>query len=452
MRVSIVDPYAARPSRVSKDTNGGFGTVNEYGSSGLARVLTWLKSRSVDWPPLHALYTAAVLRRAGHDVSYTRAAAAAPDADLYVVTSSIVCHETELGAIETLRHKGVPVGVTGPFATAVPQPYLDAGAFVVAGEPEWFFDAADWQAQALSGLLRAPNGGSLDDLPLPAWDLAFATSPPRYGLLGGRSVALPILATRGCPYSCFHYCTYPLQQGRTVRARAPEAIVEEMRTWQERLGDVLFIFRDPVFSINRKHTIALCDAMERSGRRFRFVVETHLRNMDEELARRLRANGLEMVKVGVESVDRDVLAGSKRFFVQREAEVASIRMLEALGVRVACFYMLGFPLDTPETCRATIDYACTLNTYGAQFSVFTPYPGTPAFGDFAGRLTTGRWEDFTQFRLVFRHDTLDAPTVDRLLGDAYRRYYARPEWMVKFARARWGRDAFPRDSSAVGRT
>jgi radical SAM superfamily enzyme YgiQ (UPF0313 family) len=439
MRVTIVDPYVERSSRVSKDTNGGFGTVNEYGDSGLARALTWVKSRSVDWPPLHALYTAAVLRRGGHEVRYSRSAENAPDADLYVVTSSIVCHETELGAVGTIRRRGGLVGVTGPFATALPQPYLDEGAFVVSGEPEWLFAAPDWAQGPLSGVVPSPGGSTLDDLPLPAWDLAFATAPPRYGLLGGGGVALPILATRGCPYSCLHYCTYPLQQGRTVRVRAPGAIVDEMDTWQDRYGDVLFIFRDPVFSINRRHTLALCDEMERSGRRYRFVVETHLRNMDEELARRLRANGLEMVKVGIESVDREVLAGSKRFFVQREAEVSGIRMLEALGVRVACFYMLGFPLDTPESCRATIDYACTLNTYGAQFSVFTPYPGTPAFAEFAGKVTTRRWEDFTQFRLVFRHDSLDAPTVGRLLADAYRRYYGRPEWLWKFTKARFGR-------------
>jgi len=134
-----------------------------------------------------------------------------------------------------------------------------------------------------------------------------------------------------------------------------------------------------------------------------------------------------------------VVRARQRFFVQREAEVSGIRMLEALGVRVACFYMLGFPLDTPESCRATIDYACTLNTYGAQFSVFTPYPGTPAFAEFAGKVTTRRWEDFTQFRLVFRHDSLDAPTVGRLLADAYRRYYGRPEWLWKFTKARFGR-------------
>ena len=32
--------------------------------------------------------------------------------------------------------------------------------------------------------------------------------------------AIPIVATRGCPYSCFNYCTYPLQQGLKVRFRS----------------------------------------------------------------------------------------------------------------------------------------------------------------------------------------------------------------------------------------
>lgn len=436
MRITIVDPYVRRGARVSKDTNGGFGTVNAFGDTGLSRVLTRVKARSVDWPPLHALYTAALLRRQGHEVSYRRDLGPS-DADLYLVTSSIVCHETEVAAVRALAARGRPVGVTGPFATSVPAPYVEAGAFVVSGEPEWFFADPQWPLANLAGVMPELPAGSLDDLPLPAWDLAFAVAPPRYALVGGRAAAVPILATRGCPYSCLHYCTYPLQQGRVVRARAPEAIVEEMRAWQRRAGnDALFVFRDPVFSINRKHTVALCEAMERAGGRFRFLVETHLRNMDEELAGRLRANGLVMVKVGVESVDHEVMRDSKRFFVAREAEVESIRMLERLGVRVACFYMLGFPADTRETCEATIDYACSLNTYGAQFSVFTPYPGTPAFEGFRDRLLTSRWEDFTQFQLVFRHDHLTPAEVSSLLARAYQRYYARPEWVWKFLRAR----------------
>ena len=72
-------------------------------------------------------------------------------------------------------------------------------------------------------------------------------------------IAIPLLATRGCPYSCFNYCTYPLQQGRKVRARSVKNIVDEIKYWQKELGTNKFVFRDPVFSINRKHTKEYCN-------------------------------------------------------------------------------------------------------------------------------------------------------------------------------------------------
>ena len=50
--------------------------------------------------------------------------------------------------------------------------------------------------------------------------------------------------------------------------------------------------------------------------------------------------------------------------------------------------MFGFPNDTVKGCKKTIEYAQALNTYGAQFSVFTPYPGTPAYNDYRDKVTT----------------------------------------------------------------
>ena len=45
-----------------------------------------------------------------------------------------------------------------------------------------------------------------------------------------------MLATRGCPYSCFKYCVYPLQQGRKVRQRSPKKIVDEMEYWKKNMN------------------------------------------------------------------------------------------------------------------------------------------------------------------------------------------------------------------------
>ena len=114
-----------------------------------------------------------------------------------------------------------------------------------------------------------------------------------------------------------------------------------------------------------------------------------------------------------------------------------IKMLEKLGVKVTCFYILGLPGDTREAFNATMKYARQLNTVFAQISVFTPYPGTPAFSQFEDDILVDRYESFTQYDLVIKHDTLNPKLVRKMLSRAYRDYYSRPRWLLKYFMARF---------------
>ena len=147
-------------------------------------------------------------------------------------------------------------------------------------------------------------------MPYPAWELILETNTPRMSFIGG-GAAVPIIANRGCPYSCAYYCTYPLQQGKKVRARKPEDIVEEMLYWHEKYGVSNFSFRDPVFSINRKHTIELCDRIIATGKKFRFGIETHLKNIDDELAKKLAQAGLSRLRQKLLQMQKDLPLSKK---------------------------------------------------------------------------------------------------------------------------------------------
>ena len=68
----------------------------------------------------------------------------------------------------------------------------------------------------------------LDELSIPGWDIIFKYEIPKMKFLG-KGPAVNINASRGCPYSCFYYCTYPLQQGRKLRLKSPYRLIEEMR-------------------------------------------------------------------------------------------------------------------------------------------------------------------------------------------------------------------------------
>jgi anaerobic magnesium-protoporphyrin IX monomethyl ester cyclase len=80
----------------------------------------------------------------------------------------------------------------------------------------------------------------------------------------------------------------------------------------------------------------------------------------------------------------------------------------------------------------TINYAKKLNTTFAQFSVWTPYPGTPVFKEYEDRITAQNYEEFDQYNLVFKHNVLSAEKIRFLLGKTYTMYYGRLSWFLKF--------------------
>ena len=149
----------------------------------------------------------------------------------------------------------------------------------------------------------------------------------------GNRKSITILATRGCPYSCFYYCVYPLQQGRKVRQRSPKNIIEEIKYWNTKHDVKMFIFRDPVFSINRKHTIEFCNELIKENLNIKFAIETHLRILDSELLDLLKKSGLKAAIVGVESPNNEVLKGSNRFTIKQDDQLIKIRELEKKNIQ-----------------------------------------------------------------------------------------------------------------------
>ena len=127
---------------------------------------------------------------------------------------------------------------------------------VIPGEPEAFFSNIELKKENLDSFFenktitqKIPQTvEDLDSLPFPDWAEYLKNYKLRNNFLSFNSKsAIPIVATRGCPYSCFNYCTYPLQQGRKVRLRSVKNIVAEIKHWIDTIGTNKFVFRDTVF-------------------------------------------------------------------------------------------------------------------------------------------------------------------------------------------------------------
>ncbi len=430
MKILILDIYKKKSYRISKDTSGGYGTGNDLGDTIVPNVLKKLLKKTHDWPPLYTAYCLSILKK-NHEVKYSKIL---PDNfeefELFIVTSSIVCCETELEVIRKLKQLNKKIFVVGPFATNKPNLYSSAGATVILGEPEFYFLKNTYYNDDLKkNTVSCQHEFSLDDLPFPSWDEVIENKKNTSKLFGNY-LSIPMLATRGCPYSCFKYCVYPLQQGRKVRQRSPKLIVDEIEFWKKKNVN-MFIFRDPVFSINRKHTLEFCNDLINRNLNVKFVIETHLRILDTELISILKKAGLKAVKVGVESSDSNVLKEAGRFTVEKDEQLEKIRELEKNNIQVATMFILGFPTDDQESMNKTINYAKKLNTTYAQFSIWTPYPGTPVFEEFKNKIIVKNFENFDQYNLTYKHKTLDQNIIRKFLSKAYSKYYTRPSYMIK---------------------
>jgi radical SAM superfamily enzyme YgiQ (UPF0313 family) len=164
----------------------------------------------------------------------------------------------------------------------------------------------------------------------------------------------------------------------------------------------------------------------------KFVIETHLKILDSELIKILKKAGLKAVKVGIESADTSVLNDANRFTIEKDEQFKKIRELEENNIQVSAMFILGFPSDTEESINNTINYAKKLNTTYAQFSVWTPYPGTPVYQEYKDKILAKKYEDYDQYNLVYINAKLSETKVREYLERAYEKFYLRFSWAKKF--------------------
>jgi radical SAM superfamily enzyme YgiQ (UPF0313 family) len=96
---------------------------------------------------------------------------------------------------------------------------------------------------------------------------------------------------------------------------------------------------------------------------------------DHELLALMRDSGCYMVYVGFESITQE---GLDSYNKKQKVEhiTTSIKLLHDYGIRVHGMFVVGSDMDTPETVRATVDFALDHKIDTIQMMMLTTLPGT----------------------------------------------------------------------------
>ena len=281
-------------------------------------------------------------------------------------------------AARIAKEHGATTIIGGVYATvnteqAAADPNVDT---VVKGEGERVL--RDYLLGNTSGkILVAGRVNNLDAIPLPAYDLIeyadYTVSAPRKSV--DRPAALPyarMLTSRGCPFGCV-FCQVEQIAGKQFRARSVDNVLNEMEWLRDRHGIKSLMFDDDNMLIDRQRAIALFNGMVERGLTMPWVMTaTAAFKLNEELVAAMAASGCVYVDIAIESGTDRVLHEIIRKPLDLGKAKDVVRMLQAAGIYVAANVILGFPSETWDEIRTTLDYADKL---GADYTkVFAAIP------------------------------------------------------------------------------
>jgi len=234
----------------------------------------------------------------------------------------------------------------------------------------------------------------IDQIPEPDWASlptdSYIDNAITYGVNVGR--AMPILASRGCPFECT-FCSNPLMWSPRWIARKPELLVAEMKKYILRYNVTNFDFYDLTAIVKKSWIVEFAQLLikEKLNVRYQLASGTRSEAIDEEVVALLRDSGCRLVIYAPESGSPEELRRIKKR-VNIENLLISMRAAHVAGMETKAnmiFGMLGATWKDVFISLVFIARAALAGLDNVTSYPFSPYPGSENFESLRaeGRIT-----------------------------------------------------------------
>lgn len=187
-----------------------------------------------------------------------------------------------------------------------------------------------------------------------------------------------IMSSRGCPFTC-SFCSTATFTGRRVRYRSSESIIAEITHYWSRYQIEGFSFDDDIFTVNRKRTLALCEALGSAtfSGQLHWGCNTRMDCIDEELIDSMHEAGCRMILFGIESGSEDVQDRFGKGRRSLEHFHDKIRYMIERGIEPQLNFILGLPGEDDESTDLIWELIKDFPTVTCSFNFLNVFPGTP---------------------------------------------------------------------------
>lgn len=249
---------------------------------------------------------------------------------------------------------------------------------------------------------RRPVIKTLDELPLPAWDLIDITG---YRDIWNRNhgyFSLNLATTRGCPYKC-NWCAKPIY-GNRYNTRTPAQVIEEIE-WVQSLFKVDYFWMcDDIFGLKPNWVQEFDRIKKQSKLQFKYKIQSRVDLMlKEDNLDALANSGADIIWVGAESGSQKILDAMDKG-TQVEQIYEATKKLKERDVKVAFFLQFGYPGENLKDIWTTIKMVLDLMPDEIGISVSYPLPGTKFYEAVKNQLNhKANWKDSDDLDLMFEN-------------------------------------------------
>lgn len=332
--------------------------------------------RKAAFPPLGALTVAAMLPRSWEKRLVDLNVTSLGDEDLlwadYVFISAMIAqkHSTRQ-VIDRCRRLGVKTVGGGPLFLSYREEFGDVDHLVL-GEAEETIGllASDMERGAPKAEYSSDGHPSLEDLPIPMWDLIDLND----------YVSMSVQYSRGCPFNC-EFCDIIVMNGRVPRAKKDEQVIAELEALSDRGWRGAVFIVDDNFIGNKKKVKGLLRKIIawQNGRRRRlsFFTEASVDLAeDDELMTLMAEAGFNKVFLGIETPAEESLRECGKSQNLRHSLSEAVCVIQNHGMAVMGGFIIGFDSDPPDIFQRQVNFIQKNGIVTAMIGLLTAIPGT----------------------------------------------------------------------------
>jgi anaerobic magnesium-protoporphyrin IX monomethyl ester cyclase len=202
----------------------------------------------------------------------------------------------------------------------------------------------------------------------------------RYFELKGKR-QLDYISSQGCNFRCA-FCSDPFVYGRKWVGLEPVRMAMRLKELWDRYHFDDVNFQDETFFTKAGRVEALADRIIESGMKITWAATMRADQgvrLPDSVWVRCKQSGLRRLLVGVESGSNEVLKRIKKD-IKIEQVYETARKMLRFGIAGHFPFIVGFPDESDEDIRATLDCAKILRSMSPDFLTpiyyFKPYPGS----------------------------------------------------------------------------